>query len=276
MKKLILLLFILVIFSGASAEQISYDIPVCVTVNGKYINFENKPMLMNGTTYLPARFFCEAFAAEVEWIPLTQTVIINHYGNEIFFDIGDETAYLNGEPVNIGGSARLINGVTYLPVRFTAESLGGRVLWNENYYTVEISMDNVTLPENVTGGRSYSNDEIYWLAKIISSESEDEPMKGKIAVGNVVLNRVESDEYPDTIYSVIFDKKFGVQFQPVANGSIYKDAVKDAYLAAKLCLEGHNVIGSCKYFLNPDKATNFWIPDNKQYYTTIGSHDFYY
>ena len=101
-------------------------------------------------------------------------------------------------------------------------------------------------------------------------------MKGKVAVGNVVLNRVKSDEYPNTIYSVIFDKKFGVQFQPVENGSIYNEAVQGAYLAAKLCLEGYNVVGECKYFLNPDKATNFWITQNKKYFSTIGSHDFYY
>ena len=76
-------------------------------------------------------------------------------------------------------------------------------------------------------------------------------MKGKIAVGNVVLNRVESEDYPNTIYSVIFDDTHGVQFQPTANGSIFKNAVPEAYLAAKLCLEGYNVIEDCKYFLNP-------------------------
>ncbi len=276
MKIILFILCLFCTFFSASAENINYDVPVCITFNESYIEFENEPVLINGTTYLPVRFFCEALSADVEWIDSTQTVIVIFESDVISFDIGSSTAYINGTPTKINGSAKLINSLTYLPVRFIAESLGAEVSWDENYYTAAISMENMTLPDDITTGRAYSNDEIYWLAKIISCESEDEPMKGKIAVGNVVLNRVYSDEYPDTIYSVIFDKKHGYQFQPVANGSIYKEAVKDAYLAAKLCLEGYNVVGDCMYFLNPDKATSFWIPQNKNYYTSIGNHDFYY
>lgn len=276
MKKILILLCLLFGFLTTTYAAENYDVPVCIMFNGSYINFENEPVLIGGTTYLPVRFFCEALSAEVEWIDETQTVMVSFGDDVISLDIGSSTAYINGNPTKINGSALLINSLTYLPVRFIAESLGGDVSWDGNYYTAKISMDNAKLPDELKTNRSYSNDEIYWLAKIISCESEDEPMKGKIAVGNVVLNRVKSDEYPNTIYSVIFDKEFGYQFQPVANGSIYKDAVQDAYLAAKLCLEGHNVVADCMYFLNPDKATSFWITQNKNYYTTIGNHDFYY
>ena len=276
MKKILLILFLLGLFTSASAAETEYDVPVCVMFNGNYINFENKPLLINGTTYLPVRFFCEALSAQVNWASETQTVIVTFENDVIRFDIGKTTAYINGSPVDIGGSARLINNLTYLPVRFIAEALGAEVNWDGNYYTAVISMENAHVPDSLKLDRSYSNDEVYWLAKIISCESEDEPIKGKIAVGNVVLNRVENDNYPNTIYSVIFDDKYGYQFQPVANGSIYKEPVQEAYLAAKLCLEGHNVVGNCMYFLNPDIATSFWIPQNKNYYTTIGNHDFYY
>ena len=276
MKKILILLFLLGLYTVASAEDIKYDIPVCVTVNENYINFENEPLLIDSVTYLPARFFCEAFDARVEWIEETQTVVISHRDNVIEFNIGECAAYVNGTKEQLGGYARLVGDKTYLPLRFISEKLGGVVQWDNNYYTAEITIENTDVPAEIIGGREYSNDEIYWLAKIISSESEDEPMKGKIAVGNVVINRVLSEEYPNTIYSVIFDKEHGVQFQPVANGSIYKEPVQDAYLAAKLCLEGYSVVADCKYFLNPSKATSLWIPNNKSYYTTIGNHDFYY
>lgn len=276
MKKLFLLLLFLGLFNVTSAQEINFNIPVCVMVNKNYIKFNNKPVLINSVTYLPARFFCETFGADVEWIDNTQTVIISHKNNIIQFKIGESTATVNGSTEAIGGYARLLGDKTYLPLRFISEKLGGSVSWDNKYYTAEITMDNVNIPDEIIGGRNYSNDEIFWLARIISSESEDEPFAGKIAVGNVVLNRVSSPEYPDTIYSVIFDDKHGIQFQPVANGSIYKEAIQDAYLAAKLCLEGYNIIGECKYFLNPDKATSFWIPNNKSYYTSIGNHDFYF
>ncbi len=276
MRKLLLILFILGIFTTVSATEYDYDIPVCVMFNGSYIDFESDPVLIDGTTYLPVRFFCEALSAQVDWSDKTQTVMVTFDKDVISFDIGSSTAYINGTPVKINGFARLLNSKTYLPVRFLAESLGAKVNWDDKYYTAVITMENTDLPDHLKLTRPYSNDEVYWLAKIISCESEDEPMKGKVAVGNVVLNRVESNEYPNTIYSVIFDKKHGYQFQPVANGSIKKEPVQDAYLAAKLCLEGENVVGDCMYFLNPDRATSFWIPQNKDYYTTIGSHDFYY
>ncbi len=276
MKKIIFILCMLGLFSFVSSAEENYDIPICVMFNGNYVDFENEPKLISGITYLPVRFFCEALSAQVDWIDSSSTVMVTSGKDVISFDIGSSTAYINGVPTKINGQARLINNLTYLPVRFITESLGGIVNWNNEYYTVDILMPDKSLPDKLTKNREYTNDEIYWLAKIISCESEDEPINGKIAVGNVVLNRVESDKYPDTIYSVIFDKKHGYQFQPVANGSINKEPVQEAYLAAKLCLEGHNVVGECMYFLNPDKATSFWIPQNKNYYTTIGSHDFYF
>lgn len=276
MKKLLFILFLLGMFTTVNAEEYSYDVPVCIMFNGNYIDFESEPVLIDGTTYLPVRFFCEALSADVDWIDETQTVKVSTENDVISFEIGSSTAYINETPVTFNGSARLIGDKTYLPVRFIAESLGGNVSWDNKYYTAVISMENKNLPEHLTQSRLYSNDEVYWLAKIISCESEDEPLKGKVAVGNVVLNRVESDQYPNTIYSVIHDKKHGYQFQPVANGSINKEPVQEAYLAAKLCLEGENVVGDCMYFLNPDKATSFWIVENKDYHTSIGSHDFYY
>ncbi|MFA7637132.1 MAG: cell wall hydrolase [Monoglobales bacterium] len=272
---LILICMALLLSSTALAGGSEYGIPVSVTFNDQYIEFANNPILTGGTTYLPVRVFCEALSANVEWIASTQTVMVYHGKDVISFDIGSTTAYLNGIPKKLGGSAKLVGSVTYLPVRFLVESLGGSVSWDENYYTVNISMKNKTLPSNLILARTYTNDEIYWLAKIISCESASEPLKGKIAVGNVVLNRVKSDEYPDTIYSVIFDKENGYQFQPVANGSINNEPVQEAYLAAKLCLEGVNVVEDCMYFLNPDKATSFWIVENRTFYTTIGEHDFY-
>ena len=274
MKKIILFLTLIMILSGISCLAFDYEVPICVKIGGEYVKFEKNPVLIDGTTYLPVRFFCESLSADVEWEDSTKTVTVSTDEDIIKFRIGSKLANVNGDSVKTGGSAILIDDRTYLPFRFIAETMGGTVSWEDNYFTVEI--DNLSVSDDTPRGRDYSDDHIYWLAKIISSESGNQPMRGKVAVGNVVLNRVESPDYPNTIYSVIFDNKFGYQFSPVADGSIYKEPIKDAYLAAKLCLEGYNVIGDCMYFLNPEKATSNWIPLNKSYYTTIGEHDFYY
>jgi len=74
---------------------------------------------------------------------------------------------------------------------------------------------------------------------------------------------------------VIFDRKYGVQFTPIANGTIYCAPDEDAVIAAKLCLEGYTLSEDILYFLNTSLATNFWVPQNRDYVMTISGHDFY-
>lgn len=120
-------------------------------------------------------------------------------------------------------------------------------------------------------------DDLYWLSRIIHAESQGEPYEGKVAVGNVILNRVKSSDFPNTVYGVVFDKQFGyTQFSPVIDGSIYNTPNADSINAAKAVLNGERPVGDALYFLNPRKATNFWIVQNRKIFTTIGDHDFYH
>ena len=98
---------------------------------------------------------------------------------------------------------------------------------------------------------------------------------GQIAVGNVVLNRVANEQFPDTIKDVIFDTKYAVQFEPVSNGTVYDEPAQSSVLAAKMVLEGARVVGDCLYFFAPALSEGTWIVNNRTYFTTIGGHDFY-
>ena len=91
----------------------------------------------------------------------------------------------------------------------------------------------------------------------------------------MVLNRVASAEFPDSIYGVIFDDRWGGQFEPVRNGSIYQEPTEESVLAAKLVLEGASVAGNSLYFLSPSLTSNHWIMNNRPYVMTIGCHWFY-
>ncbi len=124
-------------------------------------------------------------------------------------------------------------------------------------------------------GSPYSEDDLYWLSRIVHAEAQGEGYQGMLAVANCVLNRVESKDFPDTVKGVIFDRKHGVQYQPTANGTIYNTPSSVATGAAKAALEGTNNIGKSMYFFNPKKATSNWIVNNRTYYTTIGNHAFY-
>ena len=100
-------------------------------------------------------------------------------------------------------------------------------------------------------------------------------MEGQIAVGNVVMNRVASSEFPGTIPGVIFDRVDAVQFEPVENGTVYRSPSARSVEAAKRVLDGENTIGSAMYFYAPALSQGIWINANRMYYRTIGCHRFY-
>jgi N-acetylmuramoyl-L-alanine amidase len=136
---------------------------------------------------------------------------------------------------------------------------------------------NVTVSRGTSTSRtSIGQDDLYWLARIIEAEAGAESYQGKIAVGNVILNRVKSKEFPNTIYNVIFEYYKGIpQFSPVAEGTIYNTPSQQSMQAAKDAANGSRPVGDATYFFNPNKAAGSWIVSNKTYVTKIGGHTFY-
>ncbi|MCR8994567.1 cell wall hydrolase [Brevibacillus laterosporus] len=127
--------------------------------------------------------------------------------------------------------------------------------------------------EKVKESKSYTDEDIYWLSRVVSSEAKGESVKGQIAVANVVLNRVESDKYPDSIKKVVFQKR---QFSSVRDKSIYKEPTEEAVKSAKKALKGERVINKdVMFFYNPKIATSRWL-DTRRKAVDIGSHRFTY
>lgn len=277
MKFLFVLILSLCIVPSTTnaAKTPEKDIPISLQVNGSYIKTDAKPYIVHDTTYVPIRFVSEALGAEdVSWDARTATATIRDNGTVIQLKENQNYAKVNGHKVPMRGSVQLTGGRTFVPVRFIAENLNAAVDWDNRYFIVHINKDSVQVPNNLKDNR-YTTDEIFWLARIIEAESSGEPVEGQVAVGNVILNRVNSSEYPNTIYDVIFDRNHGVQFQPILNGSIYNTPSTDSIISAKRALEGVNYVGDSLFFLNPRISTSFWIINNRPYHSTIHNHDFY-
>ncbi len=116
-----------------------------------------------------------------------------------------------------------------------------------------------------------SNNEIDLLARLVRAEAQTEPYEGKIAVACVVLNRVESKKFPDTIKEVIYAPG---QFQPVSNGEINKPADKESIKAVKAALfEQRQLAPGALFFYNPAIATSRWL-DSRKTTLVIGQHVF--
>lgn len=278
MKKLVLtLVFLFVLgthFVPTSAKS-EFFAPVCVTVNGDYVKSQNRGYLKSGVTMVSLRDIGDIFAADVGWDGKTSTASVVTATKNIAVTKNKKTATVNGKSVALDSGAAIVADRIYVPLRFLSETLGANVTWDESTITAHISSPEASVPTHLQGDAPYTKDELYWLSRIVSAESSGEPNNGKVAVANVVLNRVESSEFPNTIYGVIFDRKYGVQFTPVSDGSIYKNPTTNSVIAAKRALLGEDVSRQCLYFLNPKTATNSWIVKNRKFYKTIGNHDFY-
>lgn len=122
---------------------------------------------------------------------------------------------------------------------------------------------------------NFPADDYYWLTHIIHAEAGIEPLEGKIGVGNVVMNRVKSEIYPDTVFEVVYDTEHVIQFEPVAVGAIHEDPDPESVAAACLVLEGADVVGEdCLYFVNPAFGSA-WFDSNLTLVRAIGRHNFY-
>ncbi|AZV43794.1 cell wall hydrolase [Peribacillus asahii] len=108
------------------------------------------------------------------------------------------------------------------------------------------------------------------LARLVHAEAKGEPYQGKVAVATVVLNRVEHEDFPDTVHDVIYQKN---QFQPVANGHINQKPSKEAVQAVDDALENHDELTDALYFWNPSISDVEWM-NTLDVVKVIGDHHF--
>lgn len=108
------------------------------------------------------------------------------------------------------------------------------------------------------------------LARIISAEARGEPYSGQVAVGAVVLNRVEHPNFPDTLSGVIYQNG---AFTAIVDGQFNEPISDSAYKAAKDALNGQDTSGGAIYYFNPDKTSNKWMR-TRPVIKRIGKHLF--
>lgn len=153
------------------------------------------------------------------------------------------------------------------PKRFVVKTPKAKKTFNLN--------SNSTQVINYVGKKLYINKkDIDLMAKVVRSESESEPFKGKIAVASVILNRTINPEFPNTIESVI--KERGAFSCVDKNGNVIKNADKSSYDAVMKALQGKDPTNKALFFYNPKIATSRWMKNaNKNNKKNIGNHVFF-
>lgn len=124
--------------------------------------------------------------------------------------------------------------------------------------------------QNTNFYENYTSADYQLLARIISAEARGESYLGQVAVGAVVLNRIEHPSFPDTLSEVVYQKG---AFSCLNDGQFYEEISDSAYNAARDVLGGLDPTGDAIYYYNPKKATSKWI-FSRPVITVIGNHTF--
>ncbi len=215
----------------------------------------------DGTAYIP--FYGGVYSlrpdAEILWD--SGTFYARAWDFTMTARIGDPYIVINDRYLYIpGGVKGWADGTALVPSRTLAKALGAWIDWNGR---VELYSGGVPLTAE---GRPYDDVTLDLMARVITHESGNQPLEGKMAVGNVILNRVNAPGFGSTVGEVIYSPN---QFPGATNATPNAQSI----LAARLVLEGANVVPGAYYFNGAGKSC--WASRNKRLIRTIGGHSFY-
>lgn len=152
----------------------------------------------------------------------------------------------------------------------TADGVVGKATYkalgmNDSYN----ALDKNNKPSS-SGGSTYTSSDLYLMAKAIHAEGRGESYTGQVAIGAVIMNRVKSPDFPNSISGVIYQRG---AFTAVSDGQINLEPNQTAYDAARDAMNGWDPTYGCLYYYNPAVATSAWI-FNRKTVTVIGKHVF--
>ncbi len=175
--------------------------------------------------------------------------------------IGASYLVANGRHLYVPGGVKMDDtGDTLVPARTLAAALGAGIAWTG---AVEFTSGGTPI---LSGDQFYNAGDLDLLARVITHESGNQPLTGKIAVGNVIINRTQTPGFAGTISEVIYQKN---QFPGATDATPNAESI----LAAKLCLDGAVTVPGALYFNGVGKSC--WASRNKTHLATIGGHAFY-
>ncbi len=164
----------------------------------------------------------------------------------------------------------------------TQEMSAGRISGGIGIADVIVSEQRVVNYSLVEQGnyRFLEEDELEVLQRIVEAEAGNEDEDGKLLVANVVLNRVDSDRFPETVTEVVFQQSKGVtQFSPVASGRIYSVEVSEETVAAvERALAGEDISQGALFFAARKYASSSkmrWFDEKLTFLFRHGGHEFY-
>ncbi len=226
---------------------------------------------VNGVTYVALETMVQELdpTAQFFWDGAAQELKVTTEKLELTAKVGQFYIVANGRYLYQPEPVQLIENRVFAALRPIAKAFDAQVDWDAETGKVIITRGGGAI---LPGDAYYDQDSLFWLSRIIMAESGFEPLKGQMSVGNVVLNRVASPTFPNSVKEVLAQKN---QFSPYKNGKLAERVPNESsVIAAKLVLDG-GVVAETNGALFFDGGGRSWAARNRDCITTIGNHKFY-
>lgn len=251
MKKIIsILLFCIMVSNTSTVNATGMQIPITMYFNGGFVNNVVQPFNEQNTTYVSLRTFIELFnIKDIIWSNQEQSIFMNYDNRSIKLWINQDKVCINGHNYILSEKPVLVDGNTMVPLDFIVENLGCDISWDK--LTSSLFIEKKDINNEAAAGEGYTPEDVLWLSRIVEVEGRGTSYDCRLAIANVVLNRVKSTSFPSTVHDVIFQKDIYTQFPPAhKDGFSESTPSQESLLVAKNALNGENNIGDCLYFNN--------------------------
>ena len=243
--------------------------------------------IRNGTTYVIVASFVsvidpQAVVEEEDGVVTVSSAVVEEITDDegntanveqetlsMTVSVGAQYIVANGRYLYAKNGIIILNDRVAAPIRTLAKVFNLDVGYDSETKAILLTCGETSEFYLQPGDSYYDEDTLFWLSRIIYAESGNQILDGKIAVGNVVMNRVNSPLFPNNIYDVLNQKN---QFSPASTLS-KKTPTSESVLAAKLVMDGAQVVHTALFFARAGLIC--YASKNRPYVTTIGAHAFY-
>lgn len=225
----------------------------------------------DGVTYvaLANMALCLDETAAANWNVESQVLTVTTSKLSLTAKVGQLYLEANGRYLYLPEGVQMVNGKVVVPLWAVAEAFDAKLGWESSTGIVTVTRGSGAIQ---SGDSYYDQNDLFWLSRIIYAESGNQPLEGQMAVGIVVMNRVKSPIYPNTVEGVLAQKN---QFSTYQSGRLANRTPNaSSVIAAKLVLDG-GVVTEVKDALYFDSSSNSWASRNKECVAVIGNHKFY-
>ena len=207
--------------------------------------------------------------AQYSWDSKNKTATVTTDDLTLTAKVGNVYAVANGRYLYIQNKVKMEGDQVYIPLRILTRAFGAEQSYDDSTGIVHVKRGTSAI---LSGDQFYNKDKLFWLSRVIYAESGNQSLKGKMAVGNVIMNRVNSRKFPNTIVGVLAQKN---QFTTYQGGALAnRKPNSSSVIAAKLVLDGA-VVAETRGALYFDSRVDSWSSRNRTFLCKLGGHNFY-